>query len=773
MADEGLICRICRTGNEENHPVRKPCECRGTMQHVHEDCLIEWLIFTRRKQCEICKFDYNVKVSYRPNCSNILVGCFSLLQLLYCCVKLLTRCTITAVVNFMWLVVPKVIIKLLELSSKKQLIERSSVFHTLMDEVIFGYLVLLFVLFVYFYAVVVTIKSTTGVERRKLERTVRRIKQFVSRKWRYIPILSSITGIIVAATLGYVPFYIGHYLSVEVIPTELIESNVEFQVLPKILLGQSLILLYVWGMQRLCELLQWSRFLATMRFLHRLIKALFIVLLQYCLLPMLCGFWCNICISPGFEKNLKFLITWNSEEPFGSMFAYFFTGMYYMCTLWIIKNNLKQIVHPNLNVFLNYFDAKIWFSGKLYKLSFLEYSKRILHITVVIGVITMLQFLIPMKILKAIGIFNSKWYQSNIDVRFALFGLLGINNFRLIFESWCYFTFPLVGLKHYLIPTAQLDTYQLRYVVVIDLIVLRVLIPVRVQQVTETVILPSNGIFYFLPRCCALAALWVMSALAVIFTTAVLDSVISSICFMLEFSENKLAKLILTVTCITFIDHIIAAVIDAVEYYINVLFRLSVLMCANVVTLFIYKSISFRTYLYVFGNWPHISQIAMVILIMTDVLVISCIIYGPRTSLQQAIFALKDMEFQNIPVQLILSEILLPFLRHVGLLIALPMILEEFIFSSLFNNFYLEFYLKYYIYVLNCIIQNYPAFNICINCIIHQLTIIYNQIKLEHFSNEIRLANYDEVAIEENIDDQHIVPLNALPENIFNNIFNP
>ena len=40
--DEGKLCRICLSG-EQGEELATPCACRGSVAHVHSDCLKQYL----------------------------------------------------------------------------------------------------------------------------------------------------------------------------------------------------------------------------------------------------------------------------------------------------------------------------------------------------------------------------------------------------------------------------------------------------------------------------------------------------------------------------------------------------------------------------------------------------------------------------------------------------------------------------------------------------------------------------------------------------------
>jgi len=51
-----MTCRICLDEGD----LIQPCNCTGTTAYVHEECLMKWLTISDRRDCEICKFEYEI-----------------------------------------------------------------------------------------------------------------------------------------------------------------------------------------------------------------------------------------------------------------------------------------------------------------------------------------------------------------------------------------------------------------------------------------------------------------------------------------------------------------------------------------------------------------------------------------------------------------------------------------------------------------------------------------------------------------------------------------
>ncbi|CAI2302547.1 unnamed protein product [Caenorhabditis sp. 36 PRJEB53466] len=62
--DDHLMCRVCR-GNDGN--LYYPCLCTGSIKYVHQECLIEWLKYSKKEVCELCNHKYSFQPIYRPD----------------------------------------------------------------------------------------------------------------------------------------------------------------------------------------------------------------------------------------------------------------------------------------------------------------------------------------------------------------------------------------------------------------------------------------------------------------------------------------------------------------------------------------------------------------------------------------------------------------------------------------------------------------------------------------------------------------------------------
>ncbi|XP_002156095.1 E3 ubiquitin-protein ligase MARCHF11 [Hydra vulgaris] len=98
------VCRICY-GSSEEEELKTPCKCLGSVKHIHQSCLMNWLR-TGNNHCEICNtpyrfhrttLPYNQRIS--PNKTSwhlawivkelVVLDWFHFLEMVFICVSLM------------------------------------------------------------------------------------------------------------------------------------------------------------------------------------------------------------------------------------------------------------------------------------------------------------------------------------------------------------------------------------------------------------------------------------------------------------------------------------------------------------------------------------------------------------------------------------------------------------------------------------------------------------------------------------------------------------
>ncbi|KAL3113005.1 hypothetical protein niasHT_013470 [Heterodera trifolii] len=59
------ICRVCRLSG--NDVLYHPCLCTGSIKFVHQDCLLQWLKYSKKDVCELCNHKFSFRPLYRPD----------------------------------------------------------------------------------------------------------------------------------------------------------------------------------------------------------------------------------------------------------------------------------------------------------------------------------------------------------------------------------------------------------------------------------------------------------------------------------------------------------------------------------------------------------------------------------------------------------------------------------------------------------------------------------------------------------------------------------
>ena len=54
-------CRICFSPEEDNNRLIKPCNCKGSMEYVHEKCINQWIRHAGIDKCDLCGFKLRTK----------------------------------------------------------------------------------------------------------------------------------------------------------------------------------------------------------------------------------------------------------------------------------------------------------------------------------------------------------------------------------------------------------------------------------------------------------------------------------------------------------------------------------------------------------------------------------------------------------------------------------------------------------------------------------------------------------------------------------------
>lgn len=61
------ICRVCRSEGLPDRPLFHPCICTGSIKWIHQECLVQWMRYSRKEYCELCSHRFSFTPIYSPD----------------------------------------------------------------------------------------------------------------------------------------------------------------------------------------------------------------------------------------------------------------------------------------------------------------------------------------------------------------------------------------------------------------------------------------------------------------------------------------------------------------------------------------------------------------------------------------------------------------------------------------------------------------------------------------------------------------------------------
>ncbi|KAL1128927.1 hypothetical protein AAG570_013461 [Ranatra chinensis] len=61
------ICRVCRCEGTGDRPLFHPCICTGSIKWIHQECLVQWMRYSRKEYCELCGHKFSFTPIYSPD----------------------------------------------------------------------------------------------------------------------------------------------------------------------------------------------------------------------------------------------------------------------------------------------------------------------------------------------------------------------------------------------------------------------------------------------------------------------------------------------------------------------------------------------------------------------------------------------------------------------------------------------------------------------------------------------------------------------------------
>lgn len=61
------FCRFCRSEASSDRPLFHPCICTGSIKWIHQECLVQWMRYSRKEFCELCGHRFSFMPIYSPD----------------------------------------------------------------------------------------------------------------------------------------------------------------------------------------------------------------------------------------------------------------------------------------------------------------------------------------------------------------------------------------------------------------------------------------------------------------------------------------------------------------------------------------------------------------------------------------------------------------------------------------------------------------------------------------------------------------------------------
>ncbi|XP_030751678.1 E3 ubiquitin-protein ligase MARCH6 [Sitophilus oryzae] len=61
------ICRVCRSEGGPDRLLFHPCICTGSIKWIHQECLVQWMRYSRKEYCELCGHKFSFTPIYSPD----------------------------------------------------------------------------------------------------------------------------------------------------------------------------------------------------------------------------------------------------------------------------------------------------------------------------------------------------------------------------------------------------------------------------------------------------------------------------------------------------------------------------------------------------------------------------------------------------------------------------------------------------------------------------------------------------------------------------------
>ncbi|XP_037932213.1 uncharacterized protein LOC119667003 [Teleopsis dalmanni] len=441
------FCRICYGGSEYEE-LSMPCKCSGTMKSVHEYCLKSWLKSSRKLCCELCKYNYKIRLTFRKFSSPLLIVCVALFRLLCLFLSKIQSAIYMISITLMRILLLAQTYRIYELLFENIFVKKPPREICIVLEALFGIpitIIASILIILLIYATMEAIEKIDGLPDREIfRRNILLLKQEHSSSGETSLIYFAV-NIFVMNLLICFPFLIGYIILSGVHVVNLAEGANILTAIMITLFGYFVIICIL----EILHLLSFD----LLKYTHLIIKSLFCYLMVFFALPLSIGFWLDVCSLPFYSKSFDGIYAWHNANPIQSIIFYWIVGAVFACFSHILLLQLRRIIHNSLLKKLIWFDArKMSFKKDFERGSILKIALqfvRVLSFNFFLGV---LQFGVPAKALLIFSSGDLEWYKKASLIPFIHQLLVSYGSLRSMMYIWSKYSLKLFGLQDYLLP---------------------------------------------------------------------------------------------------------------------------------------------------------------------------------------------------------------------------------------------------------------------------------------------------------------------------------
>ncbi|VVC37801.1 Zinc finger, RING-CH-type,Zinc finger, RING/FYVE/PHD-type [Cinara cedri] len=525
------ICRVCRSEGMPERPLFHPCICTGSIKYIHQECLVQWMHYSRKEYCELCSYQFSFTPIYAPDMprrlpikdvaagvtSSVLTGIkywlhFTLVGLAWLCVVPFTACRIyRSLFNGSF---DAVISLPLDMWSSKNI--SGDIFH--------GCFVVTCTLFAFIGLIWLREQILHGGGPDWLERDepnnqqqqlnvllppipednpaeeadgeVRQENGNQVDEGHWNPIdwgdraaedltwerLLGLDGSLVflehvfwvvsmnalfILVFAFCPYQMGN-LAISAMSLQEKVAASHFEGLVTTLCGYCLIGMCLLMMHTIATIIGFRRSKRILGLSYIVVKVSLLSVVEIGVLPLVCGWWLDICSLSMFDASFKDRLTSFRMAPGTSMFIHWLVGMVYVYYFASFVLLLREIVRPGVLWFLrNLNDPDFSPIQELIQQGMFQHGRRLIASAMIFGTAVFLVIWLPIRILKFIWPsflpYNVTLHSDSVNELSMELLLLQVilpalleqthtrNWLRLGIYFWCFAVSYCLGLTSYLI----------------------------------------------------------------------------------------------------------------------------------------------------------------------------------------------------------------------------------------------------------------------------------------------------------------------------------